>query len=515
MFESFINFHKHLTNNLSLKRENTIKPYPIIISTLFLFIIPTQANLWYLTRGHDRADDAWAVSVNSDGKIFWATTEWFPQATHNDILLYIIDSTGQQLWQSQPLGDSLNRVAFIAVNREPYVYIGGRIERSSADLLLLALRRDQDTFVQQWQYTWDQAGRYEEVDGIGLDEDAIYLSGWTTPNFLNNDIVVQKLNTNGSLIWSTTWGGPGLEGANGHLALDNNHIYLASHFGAVDTSGAAMLITFAKDNGNYLWDSLWDGCHQDDNFYGLTMSSDSFLYCLGYTDTDTSNNRIQLDLVLVKYTRIGKKIWERTWGGLSSEWGRAIIADGDSLIYVCANTASYGAGATDIVLLKYDSSGVLQSYRIWGGALDDVAHDVVKFGDYIYITGKTRNFGAEGEDALLIKVNARTMQFPDTLMAISDNICTYHTQLNIAPNPFNNQAIIEFTTTHQPVWLKVYDFTGQLVKTISLPKTQFGINRVTWNGRNDAGEPLPSGVYFVQLQAGAISKSQKLLLLHP
>jgi hypothetical protein len=469
-------------------------------------------DLWYLTRGYERGDDAWAVAVDSAGKICWATTEWLPQAAHNDILLYIIDSAGQELWKSQPLGDSSNRVAFIAVNKEPYLYIGGRIERGSSDLLLLALHRDQDTFIQQWQYTWDQAGRYEEVDGIGVTEDGIYLSGWTTPSLFNNDIVVQKLNQNGHLIWSRNWGGPGLEGANGHLALDHHTIYLASHLGTLDTSGNAILIAFSRDSGNYLWDSVYDGFHQDDNFYGLTLSSDSFLYCLGYTDIDTSSV-IQLDLTLVKYTRTGSKVWERNWGGPGAEWGRAIIADGDSIIYVCANTASYGAGATDIVLLKYHASGALLSYRTWGSLQDDIVHDIAKSGDYLYITGKTRNFGAEGEDALLVKVNARTMQFPDTLTGIPEKCALPPARLKFSPNPFRNRTVIEFTACHQPVRLKIYDFSGQLVRTISIPETQYKRAAVPWNGKNDAGEPLAAGVYFVRLETTAATRTGKLLLL--
>ncbi|MGQ9707880.1 MAG: hypothetical protein ACUVUR_03265 [bacterium] len=489
-----------------------IKAFQLIVLSLVFSVMSARANLWYLTRGYDRSDDAWAVSVDSGGRVYWATTEWRPQAAHNDIFLYIVDSTGQQLWRSQPLGDSLNRVAFIAVYKEPYLYIGGRIERSSADLLLLTLRQDQDTFIQEWQYIWDQVGRYEEVDGIGVEDDAIYLSGWTTPSLWNNDIVVQKLDRNGNLVWSNTWGGPGLEGANGHLALDDNNIYLASHRGAVDSSGNAILIAFVRDSGNYLWDSIWDGFHQDDNFYGLAMSSDSFLYCFGYTDTDPSILS-QLDLILVKYTRSGRKIWERRWGGPGSEWGRAIVADGDSIVYVCGNTASYGAGATDIVLLKYDSSGELLGYITWGGAYDDIVHDIVKSGDYLYITGTTRNFGAEMDDALLIRANGRTMQFPDTSTGISESNRVYPVRFTVTPNPFISQTVIEFTAGQIPVWLRAYDFTGRPVRKIFISETRSESGRVTWNGRDDSGVPLGPGIYFLRLQAGAVCRTSKVLLL--
>jgi len=493
-----------------------MKVSPVTLLSLFLLsAVPAQTDLWYLTRGYEGNDEAWAVAVDSSGKVYWATTESLPQAAHNDILLYIIDSTGQQRWQSRPLGDSVNRVAFIAVIREPYLYIGGMTERSRGDLLLLALRRDQDTFVLQWQYVWDRAGLYEEVDGIGATADAIYLSGWATPGPMPwyNDIVVQKLDTSGNLIWSNTWGTPsGTEGANGHLALDDSSIYVVSHYGPFNDSGDAVLVAFARDSGNFRWYSRWDSIHQNDNFYGLAMSRDSFLYCLGPFDSD-STIIPQNDLVLVKYTRTGKKVWERGWGGPRSEWGRAIVADGDSIVYVCANTVSYGAGATDIVLLKYDSSGTLLSYRVWGGAQDDYVHDIAKFGDYIYITGTTRNFGAAGEDGLLVKVNAREMQFPDTLVGITEKNRFPARNFRISPNPFTDQTVIELPARSQPVGIKIYDFAGRRVRTIAIPKTGSEMVRVTWNGTADSGAPLCPGIYFIQVQAGASFGSRKVLLL--
>lgn len=482
-----------------------------VLLGLVLMVALVRADLWYLTRGADRLDDAWAVAVDSSGRVYWATAEWQPLATHNDIFLYIVNSTGRQLWRSQPLGDtSKNRLGFIAVYHEPYLYIGGRIERRSTDLLLLSLRCDQDTFVPEWQYIWDQAGGYEEVDGIGVEDDAIYLSGWATPSLLNNDIVVQKLNRNGNLIWSNTWGGPGLEGANGHPALDDNNIYLASHLGTLDSSGNAILIAFSRDSGTYLWDSIWDGYRLDDNFFGLAMSSDSFLYCFGYTDTEPSPFG-QLDLILVKYTRTGRKIWERRWGGPNSEWGRAILADGDSIVYACGNTASYGAGATDIVLLKYSSSGELLGYRTWGGQQDDIAHDIVKSGDYLYITGRTQNFGAEQEDALLIKVNARTMEFPDTLIGIEERSGDHPMRLTITPNPFISQTVIKFSASSAPACLTVYEPTGCLVRTVFIPET--GAGQFIWNGKNEAGRVLSPGIYFLRLRAGKACQTSKVLFL--
>lgn len=83
------------------------------------------------------------------------------------------------------------------------------------------------------------------------------------------------------------------------------------------------------------------------------------------------------------------------------------------------------------------------------------------------------------------------------------------------PNPFNPSTSIEFTVNRRmPVTLSVYNILGQHVMTlVDQRETAAGNHRVVWNGRNEAGQQVSSGVYLVRLQAGTQLFTKRILLL--
>jgi hypothetical protein len=83
------------------------------------------------------------------------------------------------------------------------------------------------------------------------------------------------------------------------------------------------------------------------------------------------------------------------------------------------------------------------------------------------------------------------------------------------PNPFNPSTSIEFTVrTRTRVSLKVYDVSGGLVRPLLEGDRVAGeVHRVSWDGRNDAGEAVSSGVYFYRLVASDFAQTKKMVLL--
>jgi hypothetical protein len=82
------------------------------------------------------------------------------------------------------------------------------------------------------------------------------------------------------------------------------------------------------------------------------------------------------------------------------------------------------------------------------------------------------------------------------------------------PNPFNPETTIEYTLPKTAfVMLKIYDMLGQEVRTLVNEFQQTGVKSVNWDGKNDQGQPVPSGIYIYQIVAGEFAKSARLLLL--
>jgi hypothetical protein len=82
------------------------------------------------------------------------------------------------------------------------------------------------------------------------------------------------------------------------------------------------------------------------------------------------------------------------------------------------------------------------------------------------------------------------------------------------PNPFNSSVALRFGLPEAgPVEVLLFNAIGQRVATLASDTREAGIYRLTWDGRDAAGRAMASGVYLVQLQAGARRLTTKVTLL--
>jgi flagellar hook assembly protein FlgD len=82
------------------------------------------------------------------------------------------------------------------------------------------------------------------------------------------------------------------------------------------------------------------------------------------------------------------------------------------------------------------------------------------------------------------------------------------------PNPFNPSTTIRFSLPERAeASLAVFDITGRLVRTLAAETLPAGRQTQVWDGRDDRGARVSSGVYLVRLQAGGHVATQKILLL--
>ena len=82
------------------------------------------------------------------------------------------------------------------------------------------------------------------------------------------------------------------------------------------------------------------------------------------------------------------------------------------------------------------------------------------------------------------------------------------------PNPFNPITTIRYEiASREHVELRVFDVSGALVRTLVDEAKAAGAYSLEWNGRDDRGTPVSSGVYFYRLTAGAFSDVRKMTLV--
>lgn len=82
------------------------------------------------------------------------------------------------------------------------------------------------------------------------------------------------------------------------------------------------------------------------------------------------------------------------------------------------------------------------------------------------------------------------------------------------PNPFNPTTTISFNADQAgPAKLVISNIKGQVVRTLHDGNVSAGPNRLVWNGLDDAGRNVSSGIYFYRLEMGSRSETRKMLLV--
>jgi hypothetical protein len=170
-------------------------------------------------------------------------------------------------------------------------------------------------------------------------------------------------------------------------------------------------------------------------------------------------------------------------------WTRATDADGDPVTYtvhVFDGGDGTAVGGVEDTTYVYHWGGVspLSQFR-W----------TVSCSDYEFTTSSPDTF---------VVYSARAGFGIPTAPALHQNY----------PNPFNPATTIRYDLDREgPVELKIFNVLGQQVKTLFDGHQPAGFWSVEWDGRNDNGDPVGSGVYLYRLVTPSLSQSRKLVVV--
>jgi hypothetical protein len=82
------------------------------------------------------------------------------------------------------------------------------------------------------------------------------------------------------------------------------------------------------------------------------------------------------------------------------------------------------------------------------------------------------------------------------------------------PNPFEKTTTLEYTLGEErSVRIEIYNVLGQRVRTLVEERKSAGLHRVQWEGRNEYGTRVGSGVYFYRIEAGDFTNSKKMVIV--
>jgi nitrous oxidase accessory protein NosD len=178
-----------------------------------------------------------------------------------------------------------------------------------------------------------------------------------------------------------------------------------------------------------------------------------------------------------------------------------------------------------------DLSGYLVYRDTLGGFLPDtfkivanISRDSSVFRDYDIILGKTYYYRVSARDS-----SGNQSEYSDELEVMATSVDEYQEEDNRPPlyrlfqnypNPFNSSTVVWYylpDVGYQPaeVELTIYNLLGKRVRTL-IKRSQYpGEYKVRWDGKDDFGEEVASGIYFCRLKVSGLElvKPRKMLLL--
>jgi hypothetical protein len=210
-----------------------------------------------------------------------------------------------------------------------------------------------------------------------------------------------QLNT----VWIRTYGGPSADGFRSAIATSDGGFVAVGYtysFGAGDMD----LYAVKTDAfGNTLWTRTFGGPGPDCGCSVCETNAGTYVMA-GYTiSSGVSSGVGGEDVYVVAVNQDGSLDWARTYGGPALDEARSVCFTNDGYIVVAGETESFGAGLSDVYLLKVDVDGDTLWTRTFGGADSDWADAVCETADGCYVASGTTGSYNTTRDAYMLKVD--------------------------------------------------------------------------------------------------------------
>ncbi len=184
------------------------------------------------------------------------------------------------------------------------------------------------------------------------------------------------------------------------------------------------------------------------------------------------------------------------------------ISDGMSLMLLAGPVSSSGS---DAMVLDTPAEAIFSaSSNVTGLKVAEGDHKIV-FLSFAFENVKTATEDPNNQRTLV----SRVMDWFMNTTGVDDLTIGRLALGHNYPNPFNPTTNIAFSVPDgtEPVALRVYSVDGRLVRTLVDGAVPAGPHTVLWDGTNDAGVSVASGVYFARLSSAGETKQTKMALL--
>ena len=471
-------------------------------------------------------------------------------ATSSDVFVAKLGADGSHVWSGRYDCTSFPTVTAIACAPGGDIYVaglltkGGTIDFGGGPIGLPDGRL--------WAVHFDAAGNHVWSDTFGngtindidaSDAEVVFAArntisvdfgGGPLGTSGNVQAIVAKLAPDKSHVWSSAFGdGLTQEGLEVGLLGSGDVVFLASVSGTADFGGGGLTADADPDlalvrldgSGGHVWSRLLTGSFttyrtgMDVTSSGAICATGAFLGTAdlgGGVLTSTGT-----DAWVGRFDSSGNHLWSTKLGSTGAEIGFGAWFDPDGRVIVSgtySEPVDFGggllphAGSNDAFLVSLDTSGAHVWSRGWGttGFESRCEVEVGPGGDPVLSVsgpaGVDFGGGAVGGGFGVARVEGGapgTSDLPEVDPVASTP------RLRVAPNPFTQATTIHWDTPFATdgVALRIVDAAGRLVRSLAASDR----DAFTWDGRDDTGERVAAGVYFLRVDSSGGRRTGRVI----
>jgi hypothetical protein len=292
-----------------------------------------------------------AVETKS-GEIAIAAT-----STSEDVLFLKLDAKGKILVQKTYGGDGKDwPTQIIQTSDGGFIIAGNTTSFSEGQGQGLILKMDASGSV-KWATTLSDVDTEKQVLACESGDNGIVVACSTiTLGAGDDDMLVCKLNSSGSLSWSRTFGGAYADVATSIASASGTDCVVAGYTSSLGAGNDDCFVMRVNSSGGVVWSNTY-GTGYNEEWYGMTKASDTGFVVAGLTlGFDAKND----DVFLAKLNAGGAVQWAETFRGDNSDYANAVTQAADSgfvAVGVTESFASFDQQNYDFLVIKTDSSG--------------------------------------------------------------------------------------------------------------------------------------------------------------
>lgn len=456
--------------------------------------------------------DDWAtdIAVDGAGNVYVTGTcraDTFLRHFHWTTVKYSPLGNEQWIKTFEGFGVEETYARCMELDSEGNIFIAGRSNKKEGETLDydFTLVKYDSAGNELWSTSYVDPKSYrEDIYAMAVDDsDNVYITGMNSSDGNGWDWLTVKYDNDGEEQWAVRYdGGSTVSYLNSDIPSDMT----VDRFGNVYVTGRKQKEMLDNQNdcltikyssyGVEQWQAIFDadsGKFGGDQGYSVDLDDEGNVYVFGRTEIAEHD----FNFFTLRYSPQGEQQWIRYYHGTGNNFNRSrsLVVDDSGYIYITGETKQ---NYYDYCTIKYNQDGTemwRMTYDGGTGGWDDAQVVMLDSGNNVYVTGTT----AQGYTTI------KYSQGPGIAEA-SPDVSGHRLEVTqLTPEPTISYTLS--VSTH--VSLKLYDVTGQLVKTLVSGSQSAGTHTIRWPVTHPK---TPSGVYFVRLETSNRSATAKLVV---